>query len=139
MSATKVAEWGIGKLIRKVPYVGWAYSMTKLIKSVVDDHTAKQLEEVRQLEACPHIKDCVSYGLSGMGINAQVAANDGKTAWEALNGLWVYHDQPDYKPLHARQVYRPLGKGTWGAQGGGWGRPITGTSCRRCTAIRAQR
>jgi hypothetical protein len=36
-------------------------------------------------------------------------------------------------------VYRPLGQGTWGAQGGSWGRPITGTSCRRCIAVRAQR
>jgi hypothetical protein len=137
--AGKVAQWSVEKLAGKVPYLGLAVSIVKLGKSIVDANIMEQLEEVRKLEACPHVKSCTDYGFAGMRRNAQNVANDGKTAWEAPNRLWVYHDQPDFKPLHAIQVFRPLGTGKWGAQGRSWGKPITGTSCHDCDSVRAQR
>ena len=81
---------------------------------------------------------CLVLGMTSAGF-AQTAAKDGKTAWEAPNMLWVYHDQRDYAPIHARQVYHMRSDGKWEAQGGSWGRKVTGTSCRKCDAARSAR
>jgi hypothetical protein len=98
-----IISWVVGQGIGKIPLVGWAYSLTELIKSQVDDHTRKQLEVIRKAEGCSHILDCCSYSMmAGQGINAMTIASVGMTAWEAPNLLWVYHKQPDFKPIHAR-------------------------------------
>lgn len=118
------------------PELGMAIAGTKLLKGAVDEDTRKRLQEVREAEACPHVKACSDYGTGDVRILAQVAAKDSKTAWEASNLLWVYHDQIDFAPKHARQVYHMRPDGTWEAQGGGWGKPITGGPCKQCVAVR---
>lgn len=139
--AIETTAWTIGKKLAGLidPLFGMALTGTKILKSAIDEETRQRLEEVQQLEACPHIKPCADYGLAGDRINAQTAAKDGKTAWEAPNMLWVYHDQRDYAPIHARQVYHMRSDGKWEAQGGSWGRKVTGTSCRKCDAARSAR
>lgn len=137
MSATKkISIWGIGAAIGKLGLrtLGAALSHTLLGKSIIDEHTQEQLKEVQRSEHCWCIKECGSFGGCRMsGINAHAAAKDGKTAWEAPNGLWVYHDLPNYRPQHVRQLFRPIGGGKWGGQGGGWGKPITGIHfCPKC-------
>ena len=115
--------------------------IANFIMRIAGKSVEKQLEEVKSIEGCPHIYDCRSYDplTSGEKINAMKAANDGKTAWEAPNLLWVYHDQPDFMPIHTRQVYRPRKDGKWQIEGGSSGRIITGIKCIKCAAASEER
>ena len=139
--AGETAAWAVGKQLAKWvdPLFGIAITGTKILKAGLDAETRKRLEEVQDQEACPHIKACADYGLAGDRINAMTAAKDGKTAWEAPNTLWVYHDQIDFAPMHARQVYHMRADGKWEAQGGSWKRRITGGPCKRCVTARGAR
>lgn len=130
----------IGKRIAGLadPWFG-ARGTTKVLKSAVDEEIRRKLDEIRDQEGCPHIQACCDYAMSNQQVNAMKAAADGNTAWEAPNLLWVYHQQADYAPMHARQVYHLREDGRWEGQGGQWRRPVTGGPCHRCSAVQAAR
>ncbi len=127
-----VAKKGIGK----IPVVGTAYSIVSLFKGVVDDDIKNKLNDVRESEGCLHIKAVSLEYYSAQYIGAQQAAAAGYSVWQAPNLLWCFHEQPNYRPIHARRdkmfITKPSG---WGNPEPGW----SGSSCFKCAATNAQR
>lgn len=89
---------------------------TSLLKSVVDDDTARKVERVREGEAPqyrPYIKPCSIFASAPPAINAQTIASQGGTAWLHPGGIWVYITDArgylvnDFKPNIAIRVYQP--------------------------------
>ena len=139
-----LVEGGLWKIAGKAaswlaPELGLAVAGTKMLKGMVDSETARLLQEVRELEGCPHVKAMSEYGTGHVKLLAPLAAKAGKTSWEAPNTLWVYHDQVDYAPIHARQVYHLRSDGKFEGQGGGWGKKVTGGPCKMCGAAHSAR
>ena len=89
---------------------------TGVLKSIVDDDTARKVERAREGEAPqyrPFIKPCSIYASYPPAINAQTIASKGGTAWLHPNGVWVYITDArgllvnDFKPNVAVKVYQP--------------------------------
>ena len=90
---------------------------TSVLKSIVDDDTARKVERVREGEPSkyrPFIKPCAIYASTPPAINAQTIASKGGTAWLHPNGVWVYITDArgylvnDYNPAIAIKVYQPV-------------------------------
>jgi len=89
---------------------------TGLVKSAVDDDTARKLREVQSgIEIAayrPYIIPCSTYSYSSPLINAMTIASKGGTAWQHPNGLWVYLIDAsgklvvDFEPKIAINIYQ---------------------------------
>jgi hypothetical protein len=90
---------------------------TSMLKSVVDDDTARKVSAVRKGELPryrPFIMPCSIYAPAPSVINAQTIASKGGTAWQHPNGIWVYITDArgrlvsDFKPKAAVKIYQPV-------------------------------